>query len=441
MTYEQALQFIHGTEKFGSKPGLERIRALLKLMGDPQEKLRFIHLAGTNGKGSTAALIAAMLEQAGYITGMYISPFVTDFRERIRVGGVYIGKQELADEVAALLPLIERLIAMGYVHPTEFEIITAIGFSYFLKQGCQFVVLETGLGGRFDATNVIRRNEAAVITSISYDHMAILGDTLDQIAFEKCGILKKGSVCITYPEQAHQALDVIRRRTAQEGLELVIPDLSALTVHCREIGHTRFTYRGVCYNLPLMGAHQVKNALCAIETVTTLKQRGVLEVSAAQMRAGIAGCVFPGRLEVLSPDEERGRPRIVFDGAHNLDGVSALAQAMEDYFTAGRVHVIMGMLADKTYRQCIPLIASRADRFAAVSPRNPRALPADQCAHTAALVCRDTGAFDQFDQVLGWALRGLGAKDTLLICGSLYLIADMRGEVFDYFGIENHSGR
>lgn len=434
MKYEQALAFIHQTEKFGSKPGLERIRALLALMDDPQEKLRFIHLAGTNGKGSTAALLAAMLERAGYRTGMYISPYVTDFRERIRVNGRYIAKEELAAAVEALLPRIAELTAAGHSHPTEFELITAVGFAYFLQKGCDFVVLETGLGGRFDATNVISRNEAAVITSISYDHTAILGDTLDKIAFEKCGILKPGSVCITYPEQPAAALSVIARRAREEGLELVVPDLSQLQVKDSTLAQTRFTYRGEDYTLKLAGEHQVKNALCAIETVRALQRRGIVQLTAGQMREAIAGCTFAGRMEVVNAAMERDLPRIVFDGAHNLSGITALAAAMDRYFTGGRVHVLMGMLADKTYAQCIPKIAARASRFAALAPRSPRALPAAECAACAAPVCADSRAFSDFDQALCFALDGLAAGDTLLICGSLYLIADMRRIVFARLG-------
>ncbi len=435
MTYEDALLFIHKTEKFGSKPGLSRIKALLGLLGNPEKACRCIHIAGTNGKGSTTALLSAMLEQAGYKTGMYISPYVTDFRERIRVNGEYIKKEELARQVEALLPLIDTLMKNGHIHPTEFEIITAIAFSYFAKKQCDFVVLETGLGGRFDATNAISSNEAAVITSISYDHMAILGDTLEKIAFEKCGILKKGSFLVTYPEQEREALDMIRLRAKEEGLPLIIPDIGEMSILKREIGKTRFRYKGFESDLSLMGDHQVKNAITAIETIWALQKRGRLSITDDEMARGISACVFEGRLEVLEAD--KGRPRVVFDGGHNPAGIAALAQAADTYFTGGKLHVMMGMLADKTYDTCIPMIAKRASRYIAVSPRNPRALCEKDNAQAAKKVCADVIAEHDFNKALTLALEGLDKGDTLLICGSLYLIADMRHIVFNRFGIED----
>lgn len=420
MTYEQALAYIHGTEKFGSKPGLARISALLESLGDPQKKLKFIHVAGTNGKGSTTAMTAAILGRAGYTTGMYISPFVEDFRERITLDGQMISKPELSRRVTALKAKIDVITAGGGMHPTEFEIITALALWYFSDMRCDFVVLEVGLGGRWDATNVVPAGNIAVITSISMDHMHILGDTLSKIASEKCGIIKPECLAVTSAGQPGEAMAVIRETCDKAGVRLYVPDPDGLKVLSESLHGTDIAYKGKDLHIPLLGAHQVQNALTVLEIIEALRDSGY-EIPDTCVREGLACTRWGGRLEIV-----RDEPLCVVDGAHNADAVRVLCAALDKFFAGRRIIAIMGMMKDKEYEVCIPMVAERCAAFLGVSVHGERALDAQAVAHTASGHCAQTNAYESIPQAVAHALRLAGKDDVILACGSLYIIGEIK---------------
>lgn len=424
MTYEEALSYIHSTLRFGSRSGLSRIAHLLEQIGNPQNRLRFVHVAGTNGKGSTSSAIAAALREAGYRTGLYISPYIEDFCERIQINNQYIAHEDLADELEALLPVLE---ASKSEHPTEFELITALAFAYFARQNCDIVVLEVGLGGRFDATNVIPAPLVSVITSISLDHTAILGDTVKKIAFEKCGIIKQGGETVTSPGQTQGVLDVITGICKERGNALHIPRLEQAQILEENIYGTKLSYAGHLFTIPLCGRHQIANFLTAFETIRVLNTRG-LHIPLQKAIDGMAQVTFPARMERL-----HNQPLVLLDGAHNPAGTAALADTIRRYLAGKRITVIMGMLADKDYSHGIANIAPLASRFIAVRPDSPRALDAQETARVAASCGADAVCFGSLEDAFTDAWAHTGLEDVLLICGSLYLAGPMRHVVRSYF--------
>lgn len=419
MTYEEALGYIHSKEAFGSRPGLSRIRRLCALLDNPQDSLSFVHVAGTNGKGSVTALLSSVLCRSGILTGRYISPYVECFGERIAVNGQYIPDRALTKVMDKVRACAERMAAEGE-SPTEFELITAVAFEYFRRQGCRVAVLETGLGGRLDATNIIGAPLCAVLTRISYDHMQVLGSSLKDIAYEKCGILKPGSAAVCYPAQHPEALGVIRARAGEEGIPLRMADADAIShVECTLSGSS-FRYRGAPYRLRLLGAHQCLNAATVLETVAVLRERG-LSISENAVRQGLSETFFPARLELLGR-----RPAVLLDGAHNPDGADALCRALDGLLGGRRLSVVMGMLRDKDYTYCAGQLARRSAAFFAVEPDNPRALPADILAGVAAPYTETRVFGRDYPGAVDAAKSAAGEDGAVVLCGSLYMAAGMR---------------
>ena len=366
MNYQESEAFIHSFHRFTKEPGLNGIRTLLSLLGEPQKKLRFIHIAGTNGKGSTTVMCASVLREAGYRTGMFVSPYVLTFRERIQVDGQMIPEEEIAKLCEKIQLAVEKMTQSG-IAPAEFEVVTALGMLWFAKQNCDVVCLEVGLGGRLDATNVIDQSLVSVICAIGYDHTQILGDTLQKIAFEKCGILKPGGICVSYPQQDPEALAEIMAQCAQKENRLIIPNAKSVEICTESILGSRFYYHGLTFELPLAGRHQIYNFLTAFSAIEAVKLQG-FAISDKNITDGIAKVVFPARMEQISVE-----PLVILDGAHNLQGCEALAKAMP--LTPKKKVVIMGMLRDKDWLHAAARIAQEAEMFFAVSPENPRALP------------------------------------------------------------------
>ncbi len=397
LNYEEALNCIHACGKFTLPAGLGRMNTLLEKLGDPQKELPVVHIAGTNGKGSTAAFCAAAFRAAGLKTGLFVSPFVLDFCERIQVDGKFIPREKLA-------ALTEQVRGTG-VTVNEFEMITAIGFLYFRSEKCDVVVLETGLGGRLDATNTATDLRVSVITKIGLDHTAVLGDTIQKITAEKCGIIKN-SVTVTNPCQEPSVLEQIRRSSK----ELIVPDLSQLSaVRCDLLGNS-FCYRGVPYTTNLGGEYQIENALTAIETV---KASG-FGVSAEELRKGLESAVFPARLEVLSR-----KPLVVLDGAHNPDGAGALVKAMRPY--AGKIHAVVGMMRDKNVRGFLETVLPLCECVTAVPACDlPRAMPAAELAELSRTFCADVRVETDLARALS------ATKEPVFIFGSLYLASQVK---------------
>lgn len=417
MNYEEALSWIHGTERFGSQLGLTRMGELLHRLGNPQQGLSCIHVAGTNGKGSTTAMIAASLQAAGYRTGRYISPFILEFRERMQIDGEMIPKETLAALAVQVRAVSDAMAAEG-TPPTEFELVTAIGFLWFAAERCDIVVLEVGLGGRLDATNVIPAPLVAVIARIDYDHTAILGDTLTAIAGEKCGILKPGSRVICYPDQPPEALAVIRRRAAEEGDELVLPDCGKISVLSESLAGSEICYDGLRVFIPLAGEHQIYNAAAAIEALKALSGTR-FAVPPAAVAAGIAAVRFPARLEVL-----REQPPVLLDGAHNPNGGTALCRALE-MLHLRELTAVAGMLRDKDCTPVLKMLAPYCRRIIVTTVPNPRTHTAAELASLAQGLGVEVLVESDPENSVRAALR-LAGEQGMLVFGSLYLASAVR---------------
>lgn len=352
--------------------GLTRTEELLERLGRPQDGLRFVHIAGTNGKGSTSAFTAGILQAAGYKTGLFTSPYILRFNERIQVNRQDIPDQDLYDIAAEV-----RKVALTFEDPpTAFELITAVAFLYFERQGCDVVVLEVGLGGRLDSTNVVSPLVTA-ITPIALDHTHVLGDTLEKIAFEKAGIIKPGVPVVCY-EQLPEADAVVRARAEEEGAKVITPAFNELEARAEGLRQV-FSYGSVHdVRLRLAGVYQPRNAVMAIEIAHVLRERG-FEISDEQIKAGLEGASWQGRFEVVA--EGGGRPTVIVDGGHNEQGARALADSLRTYFPDGGVTFVMSVLKDKDYPTMIADVVPLAKRFFATTPPdNIRALPAEDLA-------------------------------------------------------------
>lgn len=422
MNYTETLAWIHGTERFGSRLGLGRMGRLLHRMGNPHLKVPYIHVAGTNGKGSTTTMIASALTAGGFKTGRFISPFILEFRERMQIDGEMIPEAALAALATRLRPIAEEFKAAG--DPvTEFELVTVLGLTWFAEEGCDIAVLEVGLGGRLDATNIIPPPLAAVITRIDYDHTAILGDTLAAIAGEKCGIIKRGSTVICYPDQTEEALAVIRRRAAEEGDPLLLPDTAQLTVLSSDLTGSRIRYKGTELFIPLSGPHQILNAVTALEALASLSGSR-FALPPAAVAAGFAAARFPARLELL-----RQTPPVLVDGAHNPNGGTALCRALQSLRLHGLTAVV-GMLRDKDCLPVLRMMAPYCARMIVTTVPSPRSFSAEEFADLARQVCPDVAVCPDCEAAARLALAADDGQG-VLVFGSLYLASAVRPVMID----------
>ena len=410
MTDAQAVELIHQRAWVGQKPGLDRIRRLLGKLGNPQERLKFVHIAGSNGKGSTAAMLASVLSAAGLRTGLYTSPHLWTFHERFQVDGVPIPGEDLADIAAQVLEAAED--------ETEFELMTAIGMVYFLRSKCDIVVLETGLGGRLDSTNIIPAPEAAVITHIGLEHTELLGDTLEKIAAEKAGIIKPGCDVVLYAQSAgvlHTVEDACRRQQVRLAVTAAPEVLSA------GLEGQIFTCRGKGpYHISLLGEYQVSNAAVVLETVDVLRRRGWKIPEEALLR-GLEQARWPGRMELA-----RRNPDVMLDGGHNPQCMEALAQALRELYPGKKLIFLTGVLADKNWGAMVGELLPLAKEFYTITPDSPRAMPARELADylksqgAAAIPC------ETIAQGLEQAQAAAGPSGAVCACGSLYMIGEVR---------------
>ncbi len=414
MTYDEALAYIHAVNWTFCKPGLERIGALCAALGDPQASLRVVHVAGTNGKGSFCAMTAAILRAAGYKTGLFTSPYIKTFNERMQINGEPIGEQELADIIAEVRPIADAMTDK----PTEFELITAVAFMYFARHGCDVVVLEAGMGGRLDSTNIIRHPLLAVITGIALDHVAFLGDTVEKIAAEKAGIIKDNCPVLYGGEDA-TAGRVIAAAAAKNGSAFHTVDYASLTVRQTDLTGTVFDcgdWRAL--RLSLLGTYQPRNAAVALRAVALMRTAG-LDIPDAAVREGLSTVKWPARFELL-----RAQPPIIFDGAHNAQGIDAAVEAVKTYFGTQKVYVMTGVLQDKDYMAIARRLAEIAARAFVLTPDNPRALPGEEYAAILEQNGVPTTVYPT-PQAAFAAAAAQGAADNVpLIClGSLYTYA------------------
>ena len=416
MDYKEALDYIAQTSWRGSKPGLERITRLCGLMGDPQKELEFIHVAGTNGKGSFCALLSSILVKAGYKTGMFISPYLEVFNERMQINGENIPDDELAEITEYTAPFADSMDDP----PTEFELNTAIALEYFKRNKCDIVILEAGMGGELDSTNVIDPPLLSVIMHIALDHTAWLGDTKEKIALTKSKIIKKGSRAVLY-KQDENVTEVIRNRCKEvgaglyisepESLKLINADLSGQTFETEDFG--RIT-------VPLIGKYQAENIAVVLKAAEVLRKFGY-EITDKNIKDGLKEAKWPGRFEVLRKD-----PYFIVDGGHNPDGIKAAKESLEYFFGGEKIIFIFGVMADKDYEQMADIILPLAKEVFCVAPDNERALLPGELAelinkkNIQARACKDV------KEAVLLALES--AKETTPVCaiGSLYMAGDIR---------------
>lgn len=414
MKEREVMEYIESISGLGIVPGLESIRELCRRLGNPQNALRFVHVAGTNGKGSVSAYIAEVLKCGGYRVGRYISPVIFEYRERIQVNGRPIAKEALGRLAEQVKQACARMVEEGLNHPTAFEVETAMGFLYWKEKGCHIVVLETGMGGLLDATNVIGTTVLAVITSVSMDHMRFLGNTLEEIAAQKAGIMKPG-VPVVSAEQLRSAEKVIADRAAALNCPITVAERSRITTVKYGLERQRFSYGGFSgLEISLAGKYQIENAALAVEALRLLGEQG-FPVTEEKLRRGLKQTAWAGRFTLLGK-----RPCFIVDGAHNEDGAKRLAESLEFYFTNKRIIYIMGVLRDKEYEKMIGLTHNLADQIITVTPPdNPRALPAYDLAREIAKVHPGVTAVDSLEEAVEMARLLAGKEDVIIAFGTL----------------------
>ncbi len=420
MDYRESLEYIHSISWCFCKPGLERISELCGLIGDPQKHLRFIHVAGTNGKGSFCSMMSSVLRKSGYKTGLYTSPYIRFFNERMCIDGEPISNEELADITSYVRPFADSMSDK----PTEFELITAVAFEYFRRNRCDVVVLEAGMGGRLDSTNIIRNPLLSVITGIALDHTAFLGDTVEAIAAEKAGIIKDGRP-VLFGGEDQNAGRVISNKARKEDSEYFSVDYSRLNVLSADLDETRFDF-GERKNMSvsLLGLYQPRNAAVVLSAVDILNSHGFAIKESAVM-SGLADARWQGRFEII--DKE---PLTIFDGAHNPQGIDSAVNSVKHYFGDKKVYILTGVLKDKDYRYIAARLSEIASRAFVLTPDNPRALSAKD--YAAVLRENSVDAVGYATLVDAYKAAKKAAQDDgmpLICLGSLYTYSELIGLV------------
>lgn len=432
MNYTEARRYLKEVNKYGSVLGLESITTLLDALGNPQKELKVVHIAGTNGKGSTLAFIQSVLVEAGYQTGRYSSPAVFDYDEIIQINGKNIEKEELADIITLIREKADIILEKYGFHPTTFEIETAMAFEYFKRKKCDIVLVECGMGGAGDATNVFEQVLCSVITSISLDHTAFLGETIEEIAQVKAGIIKQ--YCpVVMAKQSEKTVNCIKNTAKEKKAEFIQAGQAQLTVQNNVPDEIRvknqMIYRalnGKKYqtNIQMLGTYQSINAATAIETLLCLENYGYqLEEYIEQ---GLSKAMWNGRMEIISED-----PLFIIDGAHNPGAVKELRNSMDLYFTNRRITFIMGVLADKDFAQEAELIADRAENIITVTPDNSRALDGKKLAETLSVYHKNVQYMDNIRKAVTAAMDFVrkGQTDMILAFGSLSHLKDIKQAV------------
>ncbi|MGL5756827.1 MAG: bifunctional folylpolyglutamate synthase/dihydrofolate synthase [Paraclostridium sp.] len=425
MNYNEALKYIHESHKFGIRLGLDNIKKLLELLDNPQDKLKIIHIAGTNGKGSTCSFISTILKESGYKVGLYTSPFLETFTERIRVNGDNIPEDEVGNIVSLIKEKIEVMVNEGYSYPTEFEIVTAMAFYYFYKENVDFVALEVGLGGRYDATNVIEKPIVSVITSISMDHIGVLGDTLGKIAFEKGGIIKENCTTIVYP-QKYEAGQVIKNICKENRSKYIECNFNDINIKQSNINLQRYDciinkkeYKDL--EIKLIGEHQVKNSVLALNVIDYINDNLGLNISEECIRKGLAQTSWPGRIEKIKEN-----PMFIIDGAHNEEGAESLAKAMDKYFKDKNKVLIIGMLEDKDITSVLDILIPRFNKVITTTPDNPRSIDADKLKKKIEEYNIDVISKPKINEAVEYTLQNTEKDDVIISAGSLYMIGNVR---------------
>ncbi|MBE6800883.1 MAG: bifunctional folylpolyglutamate synthase/dihydrofolate synthase [Ruminococcaceae bacterium] len=426
MNYIEAVKYIHSLLKFGIRPGLNGMDALLHFLDNPHKALKYVHVAGTNGKGSTSTAISNVLTVAGYKVGLYTSPYVTDFLERVQFNGKPVDKALFAKCVEKVKFAVEELEKKEIVI-TEFEALTASAFLCYKELECDIVVLEVGLGGRLDATNIIDTPIVNIITSLSIDHSAILGNTIEEIAFEKCGTIKENGNVICSFGQPEEALRVIEKTIKEKNNTLTIPCESDVKIIKSDIFGTGFTYKNEAYFVKMAGEHQVKNMTCVIEACNILKES--FNITDENIKKGISNTNLPARIEIISK-----KPLVILDGGHNEDGAKAFYNAvLPELEKKHRVIVIAGMMADKAVEESLKPLMLKTDVFFAVTPDNPRAMKAHNLAKIASKYSKQVLTVGNINEAVKISYAAADENTAVLVVGSLYLAGEIRETLLEIF--------
>lgn len=416
MTYNEVVTAIHARPKSGGKNGLANMKALMKQLGNPEETLKFVHIVGTNGKGSATAMTASVLQEAGYKVGRNISPYIIDFRERFVINGEMIPEETLAEIGEVVLAATEEVERAGQGTPIEFEVVTAIALFWFAKEKCDIVCMEAGIGGRLDSTNIIQNTLVTYVMHMGLDHQNILGETLADITKEKAGVFKNNCTVISYPSQPEEAMQVIKQQAQKQNCPLVIPEEEDIRIEKVSLTETKMNYGGYEIALPFAGVHQAKNAAVVIEGCLALWRKG-FDITDEHIIDGIQNTVFPARIEVLSTS-----PLVIVDGAHNEDGVKALTNLFALTKLTGLTAVV-GMVNDKDAQTFLQTLKPYVENIIFTTPTIYKALPAS------ALAEKVTGKFynQRVEEDVNKAIeKALASSNGILVTGSLYLAAEAR---------------
>ncbi len=423
MNYQEALDYLANLAKFGFNFGLGRIQELLKRLDNPHLGLKVIHIGGTNGKGSTTAMLSAILQEGGYRVGAFTSPHLKSYTERYRINGAEISGEQVAVLIDELRPHLEARVAEGFEHPTEFEVGTALAFLYFNREKVDFLVVEVGLGGAIDSTNVVKPL-LSIITNVSMDHMDYLGHTIEEITRVKAGIIKPGAPVVT--AAGGEALGVIESvcLDKKSPLYVVGRELSWQPA-ARDLSGQEFSLRGRrdYYEklfIPLLGRHQLVNAATAVAAAEVLMDLGV-SLNGDVVRLGLARTRWPGRMEIVSQ-----KPLVIIDGAHNYDGARCLRQALEEYFPGRSIILVIGMLGDKERARVAAELASAARAVVVTRPDNPRASNWRELAGEVRSYASEVYLLEDTGEAVRKALALAGPEEVILITGSLYMVGGAR---------------
>nr|WP_300005526.1 folylpolyglutamate synthase/dihydrofolate synthase family protein [Tissierella sp.] len=423
MNYNEALEYINDKDKFGSRLGLDSVGSLLENLGNPQDGLKFIHLAGTNGKGSTSAYLSSCLMEAGYSVGLFTSPFLERFNERISLNGKDIPDEDMGNLTAEIQKAADKMVEDGLEHPTTFEIVTALAFLYYAQESPDYIVLEVGLGGRFDSTNIIKQSLASVITTIDFDHINELGDTLAKIAYQKAGIIKQDGLVISYP-QKEEVVEVLKDVSLEMNAELLF---SAEEIEIEEetdygskfdyqYGETEF--KGM--KTSMIGEYQIYNASLAITTLVVLRDRKLVNITDEEIYQGILKTKWKGRLEVLKRD-----PIFLIDGAHNLQGIENLSKALE-LFDYRKLILGVSILKDKDVDSMLKSLIPLADKIIATEINMPRKLLASELGEKIGAYKKEVYVEKDIKKAVLKAIELADEEDMIVFGGSLYLIGEVR---------------
>ncbi len=424
MKYNEALDYINDKDKFGSRLGLDSIGRLLSLLGDPQEELKCIHIGGTNGKGSTASYLTNALMSGGYSVGLFTSPYIERFNERIQMNGKDIPDEELGRITGMIKEKADIMVSEGYEHPTTFEIVTAIGFIYFMEESVDYVVLEVGLGGRYDSTNIIKKPIASVLTTIDYDHIDVLGDTLEKIAYQKGGIIKNGSIVVSYPQE-EESMGVLKDIANEMDAKFYLSPVENVEIKVISSSGAVFDFKYKDYymediNITMLGEYQVYNAALALTTLFVLRENNLIDINDRQILEGLKNTKWPGRLEVLG-----NNPTFLIDGAHNVQGIDQLKKALE-FFDYQKLVLGMGILKDKDTSKMVELLAPMADVVVATEVNMPRKLDAAQLGDKIKKYNSNVFVEKDIKKAILKTIELANEEDMIVFGGSLYLIGEVR---------------